>query len=161
MSLYLQLQFAQAHEPGSMAGQLMGQAGSAGVQVVGWGPTTRIVPGENGEPLATNRSTAALRENSVPLNPISIRYRGGIYGADRGVRVGYQGEGPTGHNAAPYYVQPPANRTDNAEQLQHHNSQHSHQPFMPREIGFLHPAHDVRGTPAGLVISIIIPIILH
>jgi hypothetical protein len=90
-------QYAEGHQPGSKVGELMMQtpalsnAGSAAdVRVTGWGPTTRILPGDDGGALPTNRSTAALQEKNVPLNPVSILYRGGLYGADRGVRVGYR-----------------------------------------------------------------------
>jgi hypothetical protein len=163
------LQFAQGHMKGSNVGHLMGQgpaqmnyggdpqpiygAGS-GVHVVGWGPTTRILP-DNGGSLETNRSTAALKEHNVRCGPMehNIRFAGGIHRADRGMRVGYQGaDGPTGHHAAPYHIQAPANpRADDSASLQQHPQPQSTYPhFPPREIGHLMPAKNVRGTPAGL-----------
>ena len=105
-------QYAEGHQPGSKAGELMMQtpalsnAGSAaGVQVTGWGPTTRILPGDDGGALPTNRSTAALQEKNVPLNPVSILYRGGLYGADRGLRVDYRDA------EVPVHARPPPART--------------------------------------------------
>ncbi len=38
------------------------------MQVTGWGPTTRIVPGSDGAPLPTNRSTAALQEKGYTVS---------------------------------------------------------------------------------------------
>ena len=173
------LQFAQGHMPGSQVGHLMAQtpahsnAGSAqGVQVMGWGPTTRILHAEDGN--VTNRSTAALRKHDVPLNPISILYRGGLYGADRGLRVGYHdAENVTGHQAAPY-IHPPAHaRPDGVEggggggggerggdgdeggenrrvriQDEQRFQEQSRGQFPRRDIG--HMEADVRKTPAGL-----------
>ena len=143
------------------------------MQVTGWGPTTRIVPGSDGAALPTNRSTAALQEKNVPLNPVSLLYRGGLFGADRGVRVGYPSnpadgghsylnhgaEARTDHETPPY-LHPPANsRSDDGGGGEWDDAGGSRREggwrgggrgkIPPREIGYLMQRSDVRKTPAG------------
>ena len=98
-----------------------------------------------------------MHNHSIPLSVLpqnSILYRGGLVGADRGLRVGYRdAECLTGHHAAPYIQQhAPANaRAPDAADRGTHEQQASKQSFPPREIGSLMAPREaaVRKTPAG------------
>ncbi len=97
-----------------------------------------------------------MHNHSIPLSVLpqnSILYRGGLVGADRGLRVGYRdAECPTGHHAAPYLQQhAPANARAPDADRGTHEQQARTQSFPPREIGSLMALREaaVRKTPAG------------